>query len=52
MYLPVIVWVSEMGRVFGTHGKKRGAYGVFKWASLKGGDQWENVTINGRIILN
>jgi hypothetical protein len=23
----------------------------FKWVCLKGGDQWENVAINGRIIL-
>jgi len=30
---------------------RKGMRTGFKWASLKGGDQWENVVINGRIIL-
>jgi len=55
LYVPVIIRVTKFRRVgwalcLARMGRREMRTG-FKWAFLKGGDQWENVTINGRIIL-
>ena len=55
LYLPVIIRVIKFRRVgwagcVARMGRREMRTG-FKWAGLKGGDQWENVAINGRIIL-
>jgi len=55
LYIPVIIRVIKFKRVVWagclTRMGRREMRTGFKRASLKGGDQWENVAINGRIIL-